>query len=55
MVVEAQCVRTRWGVYRTEKLIGSQHRHFTAINPGVPIRIVPVEQDNVSRLGKIGR
>jgi len=54
MIVEAQCVRTRWGVHRAEKLIGAQHRYFPAINRRVPIGIEAVEQDDVPRPGKMG-
>ena len=54
MVVEAQCVRTRWGVNRTEKLIGTKNLGFPAIQLRVPIGIVAVEQDDVPRSGEMG-
>jgi len=54
MIVEAQCVRTRWGVYRTEKLIGAKNLGFPAIQLCVPVGIIAVEQDDVPRSRKIG-
>jgi len=54
MIVEAQCVRTRWGVHRAEKLIGAKNLGFPAIQLCVPVGIVPVQQDNISRSGDIG-
>ena len=55
MIVEAQCVRTRWGVYRAEKLIGAKNLGFPAIQLCVPVGIIAVEQDDVPGPGKMGR
>ena len=54
MIVEVQRVRTRWGVYRTEKLIGAKNLGFAAIQLCVPVGIVAIEQDDVPWPGKIG-
>jgi hypothetical protein len=54
MIVEAQCARTRWGLYRREKSIGAKHLGFPAIQLCVPVGIVAVQQDNISRSGEMG-
>ena len=54
MIVEAQCVRTRWGVHRAEKLIGAKNLGFPAVQRCVPIGIETVEQDDVPRPGEMG-
>ena len=52
MIVKAQSVLPCGRVYRAEKLIGPQHRDFPAIERGMPVGVVAVEEDDITRAGE---
>ncbi len=54
MEIEDDVVMAWFGVDGSEDLIGTENLGCPAIQFGVPIRIVAIEQDNVPRLGEVG-